>query len=186
MTLPDISTINKIKLSNSNQLGILVPNIPKAVLYYSKILNIGPWFRSKTVKHEAFYRGRQISLDLDIVLAFQGGMEIELIQVKGGGKCVYSDMLRKSGEGIHHLGFLVSSYDFRLARLKEAGIGVLQSGSIFTKGSAVTRYAYLDTIKQCGIITEIIETKLLGLLMPHSRLIMGIGCLTGDVERVRA
>jgi methylmalonyl-CoA/ethylmalonyl-CoA epimerase len=186
MTLPDISTINKIKLSNSNQLGILVPNIPKAVVYYSKILNIGPWFRSKTVKHEAFYRGRQISLDLDIVLAFQGGMEIELIQVKGGDECVYSDLLRKSGGGIHHLGFLVSSYDARLANMKEAGIGVLQSGAIFTKGSAVTRYAYLDTTEQCGIITEIIETKLMGLLMPHSRLIMSIGCMTGDVERIKA
>jgi methylmalonyl-CoA/ethylmalonyl-CoA epimerase len=185
MTLPDISTISRMKLSNSNQIGILVKDIPKAVEHYSKLLNIGPWFRSKTVEHEVFYRGKPISLDLDIVLAFQGGMEIELIQVKGGDECVYSDLLRKSGGGIHHLGFLVSSCDAKLANMKEAGINVLQSGIITTKGSAVTRYAYLDTTEQCGIITEIIETKLKGLLMPHGKLIMGIGCITGDVERVK-
>jgi hypothetical protein len=147
---------------------------------------IRPWFRSRTADNEVFYRGKPIRLDLDIVLAFQGGMEIELIQVKSGDECVYSDLLRKSEGGIHHLGFFVSAYDARLAKMQEAGISVLQSGSIVTKGSAVTRYAYFDTRGQCGIITEIIETKLMGLPMPHAKLMMNIGCITGDVERVKA
>ena len=184
MTLPDISRLNRIRLSSSNQIGILVKDIPEAVAYYSKILNIGPWFQSKTAENQVIYRGEPIGLDLDVALAFQGGMEIELIQVKSGDECVYSDLLRKSGGGIHHLGFIVSSFNDKLANMKKAGIGVLQSGVIITKGSAVTRYAYLDTTEQCGIITEIIETKLMGLPMPHSRLIMNIGRITGDVERV--
>ncbi len=184
MALPDISNIARIKLSNTNQIGILVEDIPKAVAYYSKILNIRPWFHSKTAKNEVYYQGKLIRLDLDIVLAFQGGMEIELIQVKSGDECVYSDLMRKNGGGIHHLGFFVSDYNAKLAKMKEAGINILQSGTIITNGSAVTRFAYLDTIEQCGIITEIIETKLKGLLMPHRKLIMNIGCITGDVERV--
>ncbi len=185
MELPDISTIRRIKLSNSNQIGILVKDITKAVAYYSKILNIGPWFRTNMVENKVFYKGKPISLDADIVLAFQGGMEIELIQVKGGDESIYSDLLRKSGGGIHHIGFVVSGFDAKLARMKEAGINVLQSGSISTKGSAVTRYAYLDTTAQCGIISELIETKSFGLPMPHARFIMNIGCLLGDVERVK-
>lgn len=185
MELPDISTISRIKLSNSNQIGILVKDIPRAVAYYSKILNVGPWFRSNTVENEVFYRGKPIQLDLDIVIAFQGGMEIELIQVISGDENVYSELLRKSGGGIHHLGFVVSGYDTKLAKMKKAGISVLQSGAIITKGSAITRFAYFDTTEQCGIITEIIETKLLGLRMPHGKLIMNIGCMTGDVERVK-
>ena len=185
MALPDISSIRRITLSNSNQMGILVKDIPKAVAYYSKILNIGPWYRTNTAENEVYYRGKPIKLDVDIVLAFQGGMEIELIQVKSGDECVYSDLLRKSGGGIHHLGFIVSGYDAKLAKMKEAGISVLQSGVIMTKGAAATRYAYLDTIGECGIISELIETKLLGLPMPHAKFIMNIGCITGDVERVK-
>lgn len=50
MELSDISTISRIRLSNFNQIGIVVKDISRAVAYYSKILNIGPWFRSITAK----------------------------------------------------------------------------------------------------------------------------------------
>lgn len=185
MQQPDIRGLSRMNLPNVNQIGILVPNIPEAVAYYTKLLNIGHWYRSNTVKHEAFYRGKPVNTEADIVLAFQGAMEIELIQVKHEGECVYSDMLKKSGGGIHHLGFTVSGYDKKLDQMKRNGVEVLQSGVITTKGSAITRYAYLDTIKQCGIISELIVTTLKGLRMPHRKLIMDIGCITGDVKRVK-
>jgi len=181
----DIRGLSRMRLPNVNQIGILVQNIPEAVAYYTKLLNIRHWYRSNTVKHEAVYRGKPVNTDADIVLAFQGAVEIELIQVKHEDECVYSDMLRKSSGGIHHLGFTVSGYDKKLDQMKRNGIEVLQSGVINTKGSAITRYAYLDTVKQCGIISELIVTTLKGLRMPHSKLIMEIGCLTGDVERVK-
>src|SRR5664280_1343346 len=83
MKQPDINSISRMKLPNVNQIGILVKDIPEAVAYYTKLLNIGNWYRSNTVKHEAIYRGNPIKPEVDIVLAFQGGVEIELIQVKG-------------------------------------------------------------------------------------------------------
>jgi catechol 2,3-dioxygenase-like lactoylglutathione lyase family enzyme len=185
MQQPDIRSLSQMKLPNVNQIGILVKDIPEAVAYYTKLLNIGHWYRSNTVKHEAIYRGKPINTEEDIVLAFQGCMEVELIQVKGKEENVYSDMLGKSGGGIHHLGFTVSGYDKKLDQMKRNGVEVLQSGVITTKGSAITRYVYLDTIKQCGIISELIVTTLKGLRMPHGKLIMDIGCITGDVERVK-
>lgn len=185
MQPPDIRGLSRMKLPRVNQIGIVVPNIPEAVAYYTKLLKIGHWYRSNTIKHEAVYRSKPVNTDVDIVLAFQGAMEIELIQVKHDDECVYSDLLRKSGGGIHHLGFTVSGYDKKLNQMKTNGIEVLQSGVITTKGSAITRYAYLDTIKQCGIISELIVTTLKGFRMPHGRFIMDIGCITGDVERVK-
>ena len=185
MQQADIRGLNRMKLPNVNQIGILVPSVPEAVAHYTKLLNIGHWYRSNTVKHEAIYRGKRVSTEADIVLAFQGALEIELIQVKHEDECVYSDMLKKSGGGIHHLGFTVSDYDKKLGRMKRNGVEVLQSGVITTKGSAITRYAYLDTIKQCGIISELIVTTLKGLRMPHRKFMMEIGCITGDVERVQ-
>ena len=184
MMQPDIGRISRMKLPNVNQIGILVQDIPAAVANYTKLLNIGRWYRSNTINNEALYRGKPVSIDVDIVLAFQSGVEIELIQVKGKEENVYSDMLSKNGGGIHHLGFSVSGYDRKLAQMKANGIEVLQSGVIATKGSAITRYAYLDTIRQCGIISELIDTTLKGFRMPHCRLIMEIGRITGDVECV--
>ena len=140
MQPPDIRGLSHMRLPNVNQIGILVPNIPEAVAYYTKLLNIGHWYRSNTVKHEAIYRGKPISTGLDIVIAFQGAVEIELIQVKHETECVYSDMLRKSGGGIHHLGFTVSGYDKKLDQMKRNGVEGLQSGVITKKGSAITRY----------------------------------------------
>jgi catechol 2,3-dioxygenase-like lactoylglutathione lyase family enzyme len=175
-----------IKLPRVNQIGIVVKDIPSAVARYESVLGIGPWFRSKTVKHETSFRGKSITVDLDLVLAFQGGTEIELIELRGGDECIYSELLRKSGGGLHHVGSIVSSYDRAMKRVNEAGVGVIQSGVITTKGGTVTRYAYLDTVKQCGIITEIIESKLFGIPMAHNKFLMSIGCITGNVERVRA
>ena len=168
-----------------NQIGVLVKDISKSAAYYSKLLGIGPWFRSKTVRHDLVFRDKPIALDLDLVIAFRGGMEYELIQVRGGDECIYSEMLRKNGGGIHHLWTVVWDFDGKLAKIREAGINVLQSGTITTKGAAVTKYAYLDTVAQCGIITELIETKLMGIHVPQNRFMMSIGRVTGDVEMLR-
>ncbi len=73
MKQPDISNISQMKLPNVNQIGILVKDIPEAVAYYAKLLNIGTWYRSNTVKHETIYRGKPIDVEADIVIAFQGG-----------------------------------------------------------------------------------------------------------------
>jgi len=184
MQQPDIRSISRMTLPNIHQIGILVKDITEAVAYYTKLLNIVRWYRSSTVKHEAIYQGKPITPDLDIVIAFQGALEIELIQVKGVEENVYSDMIGKCDGGIHHLGFMISGYDKKIEEMRANGVEVIQSGVITTKGSAVTRYAYLDTIRQCGIISEFIATTLKGLPMPHCRFIMDVGCITGDVERV--
>jgi methylmalonyl-CoA/ethylmalonyl-CoA epimerase len=185
MKLPDVTALKSAGFPRINQIGILVGDIPEAAAYYSALLGIGPWFRSNTAKHALSYQGNPISLDVDIVIAFRGGMEYELIQVKGGDECVYSDMLRKSGGGLHHLGAIAPGFDRKLGTARKAGIDVLQSGVITTRGGAVTRYAYLDTTSQCGIITELIETKLMGIYVPHNRAMMVVGLATGDAQRLR-
>ncbi len=180
------STTPGIRLPRVNQVGIVVKDMQRAVAHYESLLGIGPWFRTKTASHETYYRGKPVTVELDLAIAFQGGTEIELIEIKGGEECIYSALLRKEGGGLHHVGSIVYSYDRAMKRVRDAGVGVIQSGVITTKGGTVTRYAYLDTLAQCGIITEIIESRLAGIPIPQNRLMMGVGCITGDVERVKA
>jgi len=91
---PDIRSISRIKLPNVNQIGHSCEGHPGSVAIY-KTPQHRHWYRSNTVKHEAIYRGNPIDPEVDIVLAFQGGVEIEIIQVKGKKENVYSDMLGK-------------------------------------------------------------------------------------------
>ena len=99
MSLEDLENMKRVKLPKVSQIGIVVPDIGKAVRYYSKFLNIKPWFRSKTTSNDAAFKGETFSLELDIALAFSGGMEIELIQMMTDRECIYSDIMKKTGRG---------------------------------------------------------------------------------------
>lgn len=175
-----------VKLPKVSQIGIVVPDIGAAVRHYSKFLNIKPWFRSKTRSNDAAFRGESFPLQLEIALAFSGGMEIELIQMLTDRECIYSDIMRNRGGGLHHVGIMVTGFDRKLDRMKAAGIGVIQSGVIRTVGGAVTKYAYLDTVSTCGIVSEIIESKLMGIPVFHNNLMMQVGRLTGDIDIIPA
>ena len=104
-------------------------------------------------------------------------------QAGSGG--IYAEHLEAKGEGIHHVGFFVSNLDKKLAALRAIGIAPVQSGEIRSRGGAVTRYAYYETGGPGNIVAEFIETKILGVPVGMSSLMMNIGCLTGDAQRVR-
>jgi catechol 2,3-dioxygenase-like lactoylglutathione lyase family enzyme len=173
-----------MKLPKVGQVGIVVPDIGKAVHYYSEFLNIKPWFRSRTTSNDSAFKGESFTLELDIALAFSGGVEIELIQMLTDRECIYSDVMRRQGGGLHHIGFMVVGFDKKLKQMRTAGIEVIQSGVIKTVGGAVTHYAYMDTVSTCGIISEIIESKLMGMPVFHNKFMMHIGRLTGDVDLI--
>ena len=184
MIADELENMKGIKLPKVSQIGIVVPDIGKAVRYYSKFLNIRPWFRSKTISNDVAFRGESFSLELDIALAFSGGLEIELIQMLTDRLCIYSDIMKKQGGGLHHIGTMVRGFDKKLGQMKAAGIGVIQSGVIRTVGGAVTRYAYMDTVSTCGIISEIIESKLMGIPVFHNNFMMHVARLTGDTDLI--
>jgi hypothetical protein len=94
MSIEGLGNVKGVKLPKVSQIGIVVPDIGKAVHFFSKFLNIKPWFRSKTTSNDAAFKGESFSLELDIALAFSGGMEIELIQMLTDRECIYSDIMK--------------------------------------------------------------------------------------------
>lgn len=184
MTAEGSENIKGVNLPKIGQIGIVVPDIGEAVRYYSKILDIKPWFRSKTISNDVAYKGESFSLELDIALAFSGGLEIELIQMLTDRECIYSDIIKKQGGGLHHIGTMVRGFDKRLRQMKAAGIGVIQSGVIKTVGGVITNYAYMETVSTCGIISEIIESKLFGIPVFHNNFMMHVARLTGDTDLI--
>lgn len=82
MRQQDVRSISGMRLPNIQQIGIPVKDITEAVAYYTKLLNIGHWYCSSTVKHEAVYRGKPIKPEVDIVIAFQVLWRSSLIRSK--------------------------------------------------------------------------------------------------------
>jgi catechol 2,3-dioxygenase-like lactoylglutathione lyase family enzyme len=178
-----------LKLPRLSQLGIVVNDINKTVKYLSGTFGIGPWFRAGLSDTEHYLGGKKkINYETDLVLAFTGKIQIELIEQKEGDRNVYVDHLEKKGEGIHHLGFFVSDIDKRLEAVDKMGIDILQSGTIKSVGKgggSVTKYAYLDTEEIGGIIIEYIQTKFIGVNIKMSRFWLELGNITGDVEKMK-
>ena len=177
-----------LTLPRLNQLGIVVRDMDRAIEYFSRTFGLGPWFRAGLADEE-HYRGgtERINYDLDIVMAFSGGIMLELICYLKGDRNIYLDHLEQHGEGIHHLGFFVNDFDRRMEAVRDAKIGVLQSGVIKSSGKAggsETKYAYLDTAETGGIIFEYIQTKFMGITIKMSRPWFEMGALTGDLEKI--
>lgn len=171
--------------SRVGQIGMVVRDACRAAEHFSRIYAIEPWYRAEFVEKETFYRGAGIELDAEILIGFCGGIEVELIQMNNDVENIYSDILRKQDGGIHHVGFFISGYDDKVTAMKAKGVEPLQWGTLRTKGGAVTRYTYFDTVRTCGTVTEYIETKFIGLNIPHSHFMVRFSTLTGDVKRAR-
>jgi len=181
----DTAILKKLKLPALGQLGIVVEGIDHAIGYYSALMNIHPWYRAKIVKSNIYYNNRPIDLELDIAVGYCGSLQFELIQVIRGERNIYTDLIKTQGQGIHHLGFVVSNISERMEILKTAGFKPIQHGTLETKGKAITRFAYFDTIDQIGYITELIQTTLFGINVGMSRWMIKIGRLLGDVDIIR-
>jgi methylmalonyl-CoA/ethylmalonyl-CoA epimerase len=101
------------------------------------------------------YRGKPQEYRMRLALAQAGSMVIELIQPLSGNN-IYVEHLDRKGEGLHHVGVFVPSFDRAVAEAQQQGFSVLQSGRGYGKlGDG--GFAYLDTEATLGLILELIE-----------------------------
>lgn len=181
--------LNAVKFPKACQIGVVVKNTKKTSEHLSNALGIGPWYRPnpKTMYEEHFLKGQEkIEVEDDILLAFSGPLQIELIEPKSIENDIYHEHLIRIGEGIHHLGFCVSNIDHNIRTLQSSGFDIIQTGMIKSGegfGSSLTRYAYFNARNTGGIIIELIQTKLFGMSIPMSRFLFEVGCMLGDVVK---
>lgn len=165
-----------------SQLGIIVKSIDRSLPYYTDVMNIRPWYRTNVVQEEIYYRDRRIDLELDIAIGYSGRLQFELIEVVRGQENIYTELIDSRGEGLHHVGFVVSNIRKKTRMLRKAGFTPIQHGFLKTRGGAVTRFAYFDTMQTHGYILELIETTLFRIPVGMSRFMIKLGVLLGDVE----
>jgi len=169
-------------LPKVGQLGFIVHDVRSSLPAYASLYNLKTWFEPLYAEKKFNIGGEPRELDLNIVLAFSGKVQIELLEEKSKRAPIYKEHLDTFGEGLHHLGFYVNDLKDRLKIAEQIGLSIIQEGNFVTAGGGNAQFAYLDTRHLCGILIELIHVTLYGINVPQTEFMMNLAKLTGDVK----
>jgi len=134
------------------QLAIVVRDLDAAMRTYVHDYGIGPWeiyeFDPGNVA-DMREDGEPVERSWRLAIAYVGQVQWELIEPLDE-ESVYARFLAETGGGLHHVGVAVPDFDEAVAGQAARGNGVLLGGEY--KG---IRFAYLDTVGDLGLVTEI-------------------------------
>lgn len=148
----------KLRLPVISQLGFVVRDTDETARYYERVFGLGPWSIMEGETTDCTNRGKPVTIRGKIGISQVGPVQFELIQILQG-ESIHSEFLQERGEGLHHIGFHVRDLGARLEACRDAGIDVLQKGTI-KQGPMTIHYAYLDTVSIGGVVFEYIEYRL--------------------------
>jgi methylmalonyl-CoA/ethylmalonyl-CoA epimerase len=138
--------------SGHHQIAFVVKDLAAAERFFTEKMGVPHFFRFNDVEvHEAMYRGKPGDFHMHLSLGYAGNSQIELIQHLSGGS-IYKEFLDRRGEGLHHLGFIVSDHDKVIADFAANGFPVIQSGRIGNNPGV--KFAYFDTEAAIGAVME--------------------------------
>jgi hypothetical protein len=130
------------------QVGIYVKDVDETAKKLEQLLGI-PFKILEPDYKDLTYNGKPGKFKIRIGLANAGGIQMELTHPMSG-KTIFA----KRKHGIHHLGIRTNNMEKSIQEMKKKGFKVIQSGH-----RPGTKWAYLDTEKETGIIFELIERK---------------------------
>ena len=123
----DKNTSGKSDFSKLGHVGVVVKDIDKAIAFLEK-LGIGPFDvgggRKKfTIPFKGELHGRPAEWKTTISFAKIGDIELELLEPTEGAQAL-KESLDKTGEGLHHIGYLTDSLEKEIENFKNNGIGI--------------------------------------------------------------
>ena len=171
-------------LPRVGQLGIITYDIHDFLPGFAPAFNLKTWYEPQYAQRQFIINGERVELDFNIVFAYSGNLQIDLIEEKSQRAAVFKEHLDSHGQGFHHLGFFVPDLDAKLKIAEQLGLKTLFEGQFTTAGGGAVRFAYLDTRQQCGTILELINIKLYRINVPQTEFMINVGRLTGDVLKI--
>ena len=133
------------------QFGFLVKDIDAAMHNWVQHLGVGPWWGYRNVSLRSRFRGTQAQVRMHVGLAYQGGMQIELIQQINDVPSPYRFFHdAPQAQLLHQLGYVVDDVDAALARART--LGLVEHGMV---SNDFARYVYLDHPTMEGLVVEL-------------------------------
>ncbi len=146
----------KVKITEIQQVCIVVNDLRKTIEAYWNILGIGPWaifdFGQPKVPDLKYYGkpawGRYLGAVVQV-----GPIELELFETIEGAS-VYQDWIDEHGEGLHHMKFLVEDLDVERVEREMAvqGFPSIQGGHFGPE--LKNKFSYFDMRKPLHAIWE--------------------------------
>lgn len=138
------------------QVGIVVADIEEAIRRQEALFGRTEWLiveNGPGNMHGLHVRGEPAEFSMRLALRGTDPL-LELLQPLEGPD-ILSEWLERRGEGLHHLGYEVSSLDETIERMAQAGYACVQHGYGFgADGSG--GFAYFDTERELGYLVEAI------------------------------
>lgn len=142
----------KSSFAKLHHVGVVVKDIKKAIAYFES-LGIGPFggpggAQVMKLSFKGELHGKPAEWTTTISNAKFGDVELEILEPTEGNQAL-KESLDKTGEGLHHIGFLTDNLDGEIANFKKNGVGIWTMGR--TGGGA---FIYSDPTPTGGIAIE--------------------------------
>lgn len=135
------------------QWGFLVKDIDAAMKSWVEHFGVGPWWGYRNVRLQSEFRGARTEVHMHVGLAYQNGVQIELIQQLNDVISPYRFFLdTANAQALHQVSYIVPDLDAALARGAAAGLrehGVMRND--------FARYVYLDHPAMNGLVVELMQ-----------------------------
>ncbi len=132
-------------LDKLNHIGIAVPDLDAAAIIYRDVLGL------EVIGEEIVEDQKVRTLMLKV-----GQVTIELLEPTAPDSPI-SSFLEKRGGGIHHLAYDVMDLEAELARMKKAGLRLIDETPRI--GAGGHRIAFIHPKSTGGVLTELIESE---------------------------
>jgi len=120
------------------QLGYLTNDLDQTAELWAKTIGVGPFTKMTGVKMPAIMDGETVEIKIDVALAYQGDVQIELIQPICDSPSPYVENMRAGIWGAHHTQFTVEDLDAAILKCEAAG---MEMACEITSGGG--RYIYM-------------------------------------------
>jgi len=145
--------MGELKLSNFDQIGILVKDIKKAAEFYSALLDFKGKINIVEQTSTVNYRGNEVEFKMKKIMQNFSGKQFEIIELlESSGDHLYSEFLKEGKVGLHHLGVYTKDAESLIMHFKNTyKIDVIQSGKV-----GRVKFYYLNTKDIFGYYLELI------------------------------
>jgi len=120
------------------QLGYLTDDLDKTATLWAEVMGVGPFTKMSGVTMPATMDGETVEIKIDLALAYQGDVQIELIQPLCDSPSPYQANKRAGLWGAHHTQFTVEDLDAAITKCEAA---VMEMACEITSGGG--RYIYM-------------------------------------------
>lgn len=122
-----------------NQVSYIVPDLGAAIEYWTRTMQVGPFFVFPPFEIEqSDYRGQPLIVQFGAAIAYSGDLMVELIEPRG--PSIFQEQLEKGNRGVHHLASFADDMASAQQEIEARGGKRLQ-GASFVGGSEVAYFA---------------------------------------------